>query len=235
LNYGAFTNVIFLHHSTGANLIEQGGVRERFTQAGYSFWDQGYNDVGLRDPNGAFVGYSYSVPKDNTDPDGLARIFSQHEYKYPINALSGLLQYEVIIIKSCFAPANNIKSDSQLENYKSWYTGIRDVMDQHRDKLFIIVTSPPLNPEETNPEEASRARAFAEWLKSEEFLNGHANIATFDFFDLLAVSDPSSPETSMLRPEYRNGADSHPNQIANEKFGPLFVDFVIRTIEQHRQ
>jgi len=235
LNHGAFTNIVFLHHSTGENLIVQGSVRERFTQAGYSFWDQGYNAAGLRAPDGASTGYGYSVPNDNTDPDSLARIFSQQVYNYPINALSGLLQHEVIIIKSCFAPANNIRSDSQLEDFKSWYTGIRHVMDQHPGKIFVIVTTPPLNPEETNPEEASKARAIAEWLKSKEFLNGHPNIVVFDFFDQLAVSAPSSSEYSMLRPEYRNGADSHPTQTANEKIGPLFVDFVIRAIEQYRQ
>ena len=42
-NQGKFTNVIFLHHSTGENLILQGGVRELFAQAGYDFWDHGYN------------------------------------------------------------------------------------------------------------------------------------------------------------------------------------------------
>jgi hypothetical protein len=39
---GEFTNVVFLHHSTGRNLIEQGDVRERFTAAGYDFWDHDY-------------------------------------------------------------------------------------------------------------------------------------------------------------------------------------------------
>src|SRR4030042_1160100 len=74
---GRFTNVVFLHHSTGGNLIPQGGVRERLSQAGYAFWDQGYNDQGLNRPDGSATGYSYHVPDDNTDPDGLARVFSQ--------------------------------------------------------------------------------------------------------------------------------------------------------------
>jgi hypothetical protein len=45
-NQGSFTNVVFLHHPTGPNLIEQGGIRERLTEAGYSLWDHGYSDKG---------------------------------------------------------------------------------------------------------------------------------------------------------------------------------------------
>jgi hypothetical protein len=232
-NHGDWTNVIFLHHSTGANLIEQGGVRERFTQAGYDFWDQGYNDWGLTRPDGTATGYSYFVPDDNTDPDGLAVIFAQRAQKLPLNAFSGLLQHEVIVFKSCF-PASNITSDEQLKQYKSYYLAMRDVMDQHPDKLFVVMSPPPLNPAETDAEAATRARVFADWLKSAEYLNGHANVVTFDFFDSLAESDPALPDHNMLRQAYRAGADSHPNQVANETVAPLFVDFIINAIENYR-
>jgi hypothetical protein len=231
---GRFTNIIFLHHSTGNNLIEQGGVRERFTQAGYSFWDHSFNYQGLRDPAGKFTGYSYSVLNDNTDPDGLARIFAQKTYDLPLNTLSGLFQHEVIIFKSCFAPANNITSDQQLEQYKAWYVGIRNVMDQRPDKIFIVMTDPPLNPAETNAQEAARASAFANWLKSSEYLNGHRNVFTFDFYRYLAENDPASPDYNMLRKAYREGSDSHPNQIANKTVGPLLVDFVVSAIQDYR-
>ncbi len=231
---GNYTNIIFLHHSTGDNLIEQGGVRELFTQAGYDFWDHSYNSPGLRDPSGKYTGYSYNVPRDNTDPDGLAVIFSQRFYNLPLNTLSGLLQHEVIIIKSCFAPANHITSDQQLEQYKSWYLGMREVMDRHPDKLFIVVTSPPLNPAETNPAEAARARIFAQWLNSEEFLSGHLNVFTFDLFGNLAEDNPSATDYNMLRQAYRNGDDSHPNQKANEVIGPVLVNYVIDMIRQYQ-
>ena len=41
---GDFSRVMFLHHSCGANLIEQGGVRQLLTDLGYEFYDHGYND-----------------------------------------------------------------------------------------------------------------------------------------------------------------------------------------------
>ena len=36
---GEFNNIVFLHHSVGNNLIEQGEVREGLLEAGYDFWD----------------------------------------------------------------------------------------------------------------------------------------------------------------------------------------------------
>jgi len=230
---GDFTNVIFLHHSTGQNLIEQGGVREAFATAGYDFWDHGYNDQGLTRPDGTAAGYSYNIPSDNTDPDGLARIFAQHVYELPVNALSGLFQHEVIAFKSCF-PVSNIISDEQLETYKTYYLSMRDVMDQHPDKIFIIVTQPPLNPAATDAAAAARARALSEWLSSPEYLRGHPNVFCFDFFNYLAEDDPAFPDYNMLKAAYRDGTDSHPSMKASETIGPLFVDFVLNAIQTYR-
>lgn len=231
---GEFTNVIFLHHSTGHNLIEQGGVRELFTEAGFEFWDHDYNWPGLRRPDGSEAGYSYAIPGDNTDPDGLARIFSQRVYGLPLNALSGLLQHEVIVFKSCF-PASNIESDEELEQRKEWYLGMRDVMDAHPDKVFVVMSQPPLHPAATTPEAAARARAFADWLTSEEYLAGHPNVFAFDFFDALAEDDPASPEANMLRAEYRpEGEDSHPNELANATVGPVFAATVMDAVRSYR-
>lgn len=230
---GDFTNVIFLHHSTGRNLVEQGGVRERLTEAGFQFWDHDYNREGLTRPDGRPAGYSYNVPGDNTEPDGLARIFSQRLYSRPLNAFSGLMQHDVVIFKSCF-PVSDITTGAQLQQYKTYYREMREVMDQHLDHVFIVVTPPPLNPAATDAEIAARARAFADWLKSDEFLAGHPNVFTFDLFDMLAEGDPSAPDWNMLHVTYREGQDSHPNELANQTIGPLFADFIVGAVGTYR-
>ena len=189
-------------------------------------------DPGLTDPSGQIKGYNYSVPGDNTDIDGLARVFSQTVYPLPVNTLSGLLQHEVIIIKSCY-PNSDITSDEYLANDKAYYLAMRDTVDKHPDKVFIIVTTPPLNPAETNLETAARAREMADWLKSEEFLKGYPNLFTFDFFSYLADDNPTSPQFNMLRKEYQEGTDSHPNRLANETIGPAFVQYVIQSIRSY--
>ena len=218
------TRIIFLHHSCGENLIVQGGVREGLTALGYEFYDHGYNDDGLRLANGLPDGTNFDVPDDNTDPDGLAAIFAQPLHDPPDNTFSHLMQYDVIAFKSCF-PVSNIGDDAQLATYQSHYLAIRDRMDQYPEKTFIIVTQPPQVPANSDPQEAARARALANWLQSDEYLAGHPNVSVFDFFGLLAGED------NFLRPEYRvDEYDAHPNELANQNAGPLFVEFIHQAI-----
>ncbi len=232
---GEYTNIIFLHHSTGDNLILQGNLRELLTAEGLDLWDHGYNEWGLRNPAGERMAFNYAVPGDNTEPCGLADIFRQNLLPVPLNTLSALMQHEVIVIKSCFAPASNIRSDTQLELYQSYYLEMRTVMAAHPEHIFVILTTPPLNPAETDSQEAARAREIATWLGSSDFLAGQTNIFVFDFYSLLAEDDPAAADFNMLRAEYRNGVDSHPNQVANETIAPLLASFLIDQVQQYRE
>lgn len=233
-NQGAYTNLVFLHQSTGANLINEGQLRNKLADSGLALWDQGYNFLRLFDPTGATTRYSYSLPNDNTDPIGLAKVFSQREYPLPLNTLSGLLQHEVIILKSCFEPTSRIESDAELEEYKAAYIAMRQRMSQHPEKLFILLTQPPLNPAETDPQQARRARLLADWLASDAFMGDLPNLVVFDLFDRLAVADDGSADANMLRPEYRNGGDSHPNTRANQEIGAVIADFILHSVENFR-
>jgi hypothetical protein len=144
-----------------------------------------------------------------------------------------LLQHEVILLKSCY-PNSHIMTGDQLDQYKTSYLSMRSVMDQHPEKLFVLLTPPPLNPAGTNPEAALRARQFANWMGSAEYLNGHPNVVVFDLFDYLAEEMTGAEDADMLKAEYRDGADSHPNTEANQTIGPLLVDYVIQSIEMYR-
>jgi len=229
-NYASLgaTSIIFLHHSCGENLIEQGGVREGLTALGYEFYDHGYNGDGLRLADSSYTGTNFDVPGDNTDPDGFAEIFAQPLHDPPDNIFSHLMQYDVIAFKSCF-PVSNVGDDEQLAEYQACYLSIRDRMDQYPDKIFVIVTQPPQVPANSDPEEAARARAFVNWLQSDEYLSGHPNVFVFDFFGYLAGGD------SFLRPDYRlDEYDAHPNERANRDIGPLFVEFIDQAIRGAR-
>lgn len=233
---GRFTNIIFLHHSTGRNLIQQGQVRSLFTARGYQFWDHDYNHMGLTGPDGRLLPANYRIPggrgDGDTDVAGLAALFAQPVTDPPENAFSRLLQHEVIIVKSCF-PNSAIADDAQLAQMQAWYLQMRDVMDTHPNRLFILLTSPPLHPLATHADEATRARSLADWLSSAEFLGGHDNVVVFDLFALLA-----DPQSHMLQTAYQQmplAADSHPNALANETIGPLFVAFVDTAVQSFRQ
>jgi hypothetical protein len=225
---GTFRRVIFLHHSVGESLIDEGDVRQRLTNLGYQFYDHGYNDDGLVLADGTWAGRNFDVPDDNTDPDGFADIFAQPLHDPPDNTFSHLMQYDVIAFKSCF-PVSDIQSDDQLAEYKSYYLSIRDRMDQYPNKLFIVVTSPPQVAAYTEPEAAARARAFADWLASDEYLRGHSNVFIFDLFDLLA-----DPFTNTLRADYQaDEDDAHPNELANQTIGPLFANSIHQAVRAY--
>lgn len=220
-------DIVFLHHSCGSNWIADGQIRQKFTKAGFDFWDHGYNEEGLKNPQGARTGKNYNVPGDNTNPDGFANIFNQPLTNPPSNTLSNLLAHDVVIIKSCY-PVSNIYSDKELDTKMENYRTILAGMKKYPDKTFIIVTQPPMNKKATTKENALRARKLANFLKSVDFLKEASNVSTFDWFNMLAVSDQNSPYYSMLKSEYSpDGNDSHPNYTANFNTSPEFVNYVI--------
>jgi hypothetical protein len=223
-----FEEILFIHHSVGEDLINNGEVRSRFTSAGYHFWDHGYNYDGLRDPNGNSTGRNFNIPDDNTDPEGYYNLFQEGNLSIPGHALNQIMMYEVIMFKSCY-PAASIPDETTLADYKRYYLSIRDFMDRHPEKIFIPFTTPARHPAETNATEAANARAFANWLTSSEYTSGHPNVFPFNFFGLLADS------SNMLRPEYRPSyVDSHPNERAGREIGPVLVNFVINAIQSYR-
>jgi len=228
---GALTNLFFLHHSTGEGIIEEGDMRGYIATynaqhgTGYAFWDHGYNSEGLTDPSGVWTGISYDIPDDNTDPDGLHTLWiTDNGARDDIMA-----NHEVIAFKSCF-PASAIPDETSLNQYKTWYLEMRDYFDAHLERLFVVMSTPPLHRLSTDTTEADNARAFAHWLKSPEYWSGHPNVRCYDLFDALAQAHDGSATRNMLRYEYEmshSDGDSHPNTLADETVGPLFAEFLI--------
>ena len=184
--------LFFLHHSTGQNLINQGDVREWLASynaqngSDFRFWDHDYNYIGLRRADGSNVGWIYNIPNDNTDPIGLYNLWTT------ANAArdSILPNHEVIAFKSCY-PASAIYTPQILQQYQTWYLAIRDVFDQHPDKIFVVMSPPPLHRLATNLTQADNARTFANWLKSAEYLQA------------TRISSASTSSTLLPRPTTR--------------------------------
>ncbi|MCK5543092.1 MAG: hypothetical protein KAI40_10405 [Desulfobacterales bacterium] len=235
--------ILFLHHSVGEGLIRDSNIRDILTEAGFEFWDHGYNHSkhGLRDGNGDPAG-CYWIPDNNTNPDGFAELFSLNPSSE--NPLSIILKnYNIILFKSCF-PTNKIEPDNlerdksnpkrrSLYNYKRHYLKIRENVDKYYSKIFIIMTQPPLHPKVTNRRESQRAQKFAQWLKSKEYLNGRRNLFVFDYFNLLA-----DPKTGILKKEYQsdpNEKNSHPNPISNMLIGPKLADFIYNVFHDKQE
>jgi len=236
---GALTNLFFLHHSTGQGIIH-GGMRQHISDyndangTSFEFWDHCYTwpslpdwPGGLVDPDGNGTGTDYGGPCDATDPWDLHEIWTSTEAEYTATRNAILDNHEVIAFKSCF-PASAISSDAMLAEYQTYYLGMRDVFDTRLDRLFVVMSTPPLHPEMTDMQEANRAREFSGWLKSAEYLDGHPNVVCFDLFDELAAPLGSGMEANMLREEYRpEEVDSHPNALGNQTVAPVLAQFLI--------
>ncbi len=225
----SLTNLFFLHHSTGNGLIVAGNMRatiQTYNTAhgtSFGFWDHGYNHDGLRNPSGEDTGVNYEVPNDNTDPDGLNYLFTSSESDAEACRNQILANHQVIAFKSCF-PASEIADTDTLNQYKTWYLAMRNAFDQRPDKLFVVMSTPPLHRLATTATAAANARQFANWLKSSAYLSGHTNIVCFDLFNYLAGAD------NFLKYEYEGShsdSDSHPNTLANQTVGPIFAQFLI--------
>ncbi|MFZ5905839.1 MAG: Ig-like domain-containing protein [Nitrospirota bacterium] len=230
----SLTNLFFLHHSTGDGLVVQGDMRSVIASYNsahgtlFEFWDHGYNWDGLRNPSGEFTGTNYDIPGDNTDPDGLYDLWTSSEAEH-VNARNQILNnHEVIAFKSCF-PASAIPDAETLTQYQAWYLAMRDFFDTRPDRLFIVMSTPPLHRLATNATEAAHARTFADWLCSDAYLSGHPNVRCFNLFDYLAQGNDGSPHANMLRYDYEgdhSDSDSHPNTAANQTVGPVFAEFL---------
>ncbi|MEP0814928.1 MAG: PKD domain-containing protein [bacterium] len=228
------TKLFFLHHSTGSGFVFEGNMRGRIAEynaehgTSYTFCDHGYNGEYF-DENGDWQDISYEIPGDNTDPDGLHYLWTSQNADAVFSRNMILDNHEVIAFKSCF-PAAGIESEAQLEQYKTWYLEMRDFFDTRRDKLFIVMGFPPLHRLSTDSAQAARARAFANWLSSGEYLgSAHPNLLCFNVFDQLAEPDGPSPTANMLRSEYEispTDGDSHPNTWANQNVGAALANFM---------
>lgn len=243
--------IVFLHHSTGGNLVHQGRARERFRELDprIEFWDHGYDPsglramwgirtlraspyYGLRDGQGRLQSSTWHIPHNNTDPHGLAELFQQRVSTPPDNALSHLLQFDVVVFKSCY-PVTAIADETQLEGYKEHYLTIRETIDRYPQTLFIPMTPPPLRASLTTVAQAERARRFADWMQSDAFAGGRGNIAVYDFFDTLAASKDDPAFANTLQPRWclPDPSDSHPNRAANEGVVGAWVNFIATTVQ----
>jgi hypothetical protein len=233
--------VFFLHHSTGEGLVVGGNMRSVFTtyntQHGTSlaFWDHEYNAQGLRNASGNLTGTNYAIPNDNTDPEGLYLLWTSSDADWTSSRNQILNNYKVIAFKSCF-PASAIPDAATLAQYHTWYLAMRDVFDAHTDRVFVVISPPPLHRLASNATEAANARAFATWLAGSTYPSGHSNVVCFNLFDYLAQADDGSASANMLRYDYEsdhNDSDSHPNTLANQTVGPIFAQFLIDTAMSH--
>ncbi len=238
------TNILFIHHSTGGNLLHQGEVRKLlYAQSNeMALWDHSYNlypsillsrilgpitfKTGLSNSQGSLTGKDFDITISNNSPKEYADIFNRDPSD---PTLSKILEFDVIVFKNCF-PTTKIISDQHLQEIINYYTEAKKGVSRFPNKKFIAFTPPPVRKEVTTPESAKRARKLAQWMNSSGYVSDSPNLQVFDFYSYLA--DEHGDNMNMLRRDYAPllYVDSHPNRKANKEIAPKFVDFMLSNL-----
>ncbi|MBM4240545.1 MAG: hypothetical protein FJ150_02565 [Euryarchaeota archaeon] len=231
--------LIFIHHSCGENWLadENGGLGIALRDNNYFVSDTNYGwgpdsigdrtDIGnwwtwFRGPNSsnylqalyAESGQNSAYSRLSTDPGGENEII-MFKSCFPNSALQGNPNDPVPAIDQ--NPLRDVDSGSEFHtvaNAKGIYIDLLEYFKTRPDKLFIVVTAPPVS----DPTYAANARAFNQWLVNDWLKDyPYKNVAVFDFYNVLANNNNVLAYPS---------EDDHPNREGNQKATREFIEFI---------
>jgi len=252
--------LIFIHHSSGENWLidEHGGLALELQRNNYFVSDTNYG----WGPDG--IGDRTDIPnwlewfRSDLTPTYMDALFNESAqnsgYTRIIDDPGG--ENQIVMFKSCF-PNSNLEGnpddaaaqgeDFTVANAKYVYNEILKYFLTRPDKLFILITAPPVQ----DSTYGHNARAFNDWLVNDWLTeNGYpySNVAVFDFYNVL--TDPGNHH------RYQNGViehitdqggntlyyptdgDDHANstgtQKATQEFVPLLNVYYHRWIENQQ-
>lgn len=205
--------LIFIHHSTGENWLTDGygDLGRELNRNNYFVSDTNYG----WGPD--YIGDRTDIPnwiewfRSSQTPNIMTALFNesgQHSsYTRTLDDPGG--ENRIIIFKSCFPNSDlagspndppGIYEELSVSGAKYVYNELLKFFATRPDKLFIVITAPPLS-DATN---AKNARAFNQWLVNDWLSeNNYAlnNVAVFDFYNVLTGDDAHH--------YYRNGTIEH--------------------------
>lgn len=208
--------LIFIHHSTGGNWLADPSPDQPYGGLGIALQDNNYFVSATN------YGWGPDSIGDRTDIINWPEWFAGPQSDTYLNALyaeSGQNvgdfghwsrldsdpggENEVILLKSCFPnsdlyghpddpPAAAPNDQFTVSNAKAVYNQLLTAFVARRDKLFIVITAPPMgqgeyaSEDQTPAERAANARAFNNWLVN-DWLAGYPyhNVAVFDYYNVL--------------------------------------------------
>lgn len=245
--------LIFIHHSVGENWLtdDYGNLGRELAANNYFVSDTNYgwgpDTIGDRTD---IVNWRewFTGPESPRYLDAVFHESGQHSsYTRTFDDPGG--ENQIILFKSCFPNSALEGSPNDApdpnEGYtvghaKYVYNELLTTFLAHPDKLFIVITSPPLQ----DPAYAENARAFDDWLLNDWLTDyPYPNVAVFDFKAILTAPDNHHRYTDGQIERitehgntlvYDSDGDDHPNpegsQKATEEFIPLLNIFYHRWV-----
>ncbi len=198
---GRVVRLIFIHHSTGENWLrdDYGGLGLALDQNNYFVSDTNYG----WGPDG--IGDRTDIPDwvewfaGDSTPRYMSALFDesgQHsDYTRTLDDPGG--ENEIILFKSCFPNSALEGNPNDPPDPEGWlsvghakyvYREILRYFATRPDKLFVVITAPPLS----DPAYAENARAFNQWLVTDWLSENNYtlnNVAVFDFYNVLTGAD----------------------------------------------
>jgi len=166
--------------------------------------DLGYENIGDHTDIGHWYNWFVGSNRD-TYTTALYTEYDQHASYSRLGTDPGG-ENEIIMFKSCYpnshlggnpddpptAGANPLRGQDAWSEYhtvgnaKGIYNDLLAYFSTRQDRLFVVVTAPPLMQSETDATHAANARALNGWLVN-DWLDGytHHNVAVFDFYNVL--------------------------------------------------
>ncbi len=249
--------LIFIHHSCGGNWLADetpdqpsGGLGQALMEEGYfvsaTNYGWGPDSIGDRTDIPNWPEW-FTGPNSSTHLDALYNESGQNVGDF--GAWSRLSddpggENEIIMFKSCFPnsdlygdpddpPLDEPNAQYTVANAKAVYNDILTYFATRQDKLFIVITAPPLMESETTAARAANARAFNDWLV-EDWLADYslANVAVFDYYNVLTHPDShhrwNGSQIEHIQAVATNisaypSGDSHPSSAGHRKATTEFV------------
>jgi hypothetical protein len=238
--------LVFVHHSTGENWLsdENGQLGLTLRNNNYFVSDTSYgwgpDAIGDRTDIGNW--YDWFVGTSSTTY--LAALYQEYGQSASYTRMDDPdpeRENEVILFKSCFPnsalsgrpddpatvgdnPLRGQGAGSEamtVANAKGIYNDLLGYFATRPDKLFVLVTAPPLVAGATSPEQAANARALNDWLVN-DWLAGYTqgNVAVFDFYNVLTSNGGSAASNDLDREggnhdRVWNGAVQHVQAVAS--------------------
>jgi hypothetical protein len=235
--------LIFIHHSSGENWLADGhgGLGRALDRNNYFVSDTNY-------------GWGPDGIGDRTDIVNWPEWFTGPESGKYLKALYGESgqnapytrtladpggENRIVLFKSCF-PNSSLEGRPgdppargeglTVSNAKAIYRELLTYFATRPDKLFVVITAPPLQ----DATHAANARAFNNWL-ARDWLAGYPgkNVAVFDYYNVLtgpgnhhrirnaAIEHVSDQGGNTLH--YPTDGDDHPSPAGNRKALAEFV------------
>ena len=160
---------------------------------------------------------------------------------------------DIIMFKSCYPNSkvnNNNSTNPQdlygqtytssahtLENCKAVYNKILNYMKTRDDKMFVIITAPPLLSSSSTLDQATNARILNNWLINDWLFDANwmdRNVFVFDLYNTLTetnnhhrVNNSTIEHITTNGNDYAgpycSGGDNHPTATGNQKATAEFV------------